>query len=212
MPYGMGSKGVQSCISNMTVPLHKDFHRALCEFSLDLKLLNWILESSARTHWQHYGGALLRVLAVEGSAPAFVQRNFRLSLLWNLLQSTFYVSDHGVRWWPATMPESDSSVNVSILCCRPSVTVSILCCRPWHYYTDARSQAQYYRQRVSFYKLFDGREGRRNWRNDLCECLSEWQVQFPEVVRKGKSVLDASLAQEPSSEPGGGEPVPEEWV
>ena len=32
------TKGEQSCISDMTVPLHKDFHRALCE--LDLKLLN----------------------------------------------------------------------------------------------------------------------------------------------------------------------------
>jgi hypothetical protein len=36
----MNTKGDQSCISDMTVPLHKDFHRALCEYGLDLKLLN----------------------------------------------------------------------------------------------------------------------------------------------------------------------------
>ena len=63
----------------------------------------------------------------------------------------------------------------------------------WPSIVDARSQTQYYSQRVSFYKHYDGREGWRNWRNDLCECLSEWQVhlvQFPKVVRKRKSILD----------------------
>ena len=34
------TKGEQSCISDMTVPLYKQFHQALCEYGLDLKLLN----------------------------------------------------------------------------------------------------------------------------------------------------------------------------
>ena len=34
------TKGAQSCISDMSVPLHKNFHQALCEYGLDLKLLN----------------------------------------------------------------------------------------------------------------------------------------------------------------------------
>ena len=29
----MNTKGEQSCISNMDVPLHKDFHNAICEYS-----------------------------------------------------------------------------------------------------------------------------------------------------------------------------------
>lgn len=41
------TKGEQSCISDMAVPLHKNFHRALCEYILDLKLSNRILESSS---------------------------------------------------------------------------------------------------------------------------------------------------------------------
>ena len=82
----------------------------------------------------------------------------------------------------------------------------------WPSIVDARSQAQYYRQRVSFYKHYDGREGRCNWRNDLGECLSQWLVQFPEVVRKRRSILDVSHELEPSSDPVGGEPVPEGWI
>ena len=34
------TKGAQSCISDLAVPLHKSFHQALCEYGLDLKLLN----------------------------------------------------------------------------------------------------------------------------------------------------------------------------
>jgi hypothetical protein len=82
----------------------------------------------------------------------------------------------------------------------------------WPGIVNARSQAEYYSQRVSFYKHFDGTGGKRNWQNDLCECLSEWQVQFPDVVRKRRSVLDASLTQEPSSERGGGAPIPKECL
>ena len=82
----------------------------------------------------------------------------------------------------------------------------------WPSIVDARSQAQYYRQRVSFYRHYDGREGRRNWRNDLGECLSQWLVQFPEVVLKRKSILDVSHELEPSSDSVGGEPVPEGWI
>ena len=82
----------------------------------------------------------------------------------------------------------------------------------WPSIVDARSQSTYYGQRVSFYKLHDGREGRRNWRSELRECLTAWQLEFPEVVRRRKSGIDGSLVPEPSAEPGGGEPVPDEWM
>jgi hypothetical protein len=77
---------------------------------------------------------------------------------------------------------------------------------------DARSQTQYYGQRVSFYKHFDGKDGRRNWRSDFYDCLSNWQAQFPGVIRKRRSVLDGSHAMEPGAEPGCGEPVPDGWI
>ena len=82
----------------------------------------------------------------------------------------------------------------------------------WPSIVEARTQTTYFGQRVSFYKRYDGKDGRRNWRSDLYDCLSAWEVQFPEVIRKRKSVLDClHVAGEPGAEPVCGEPVPDEW-
>ena len=85
----------------------------------------------------------------------------------------------------------------------------------WPSIVDARSQTEYFSQRVSFYTHFDGKNGRRNWRSDLYGCLSAWEVQFPEVVRKRKSGLDLhAMDSEPGAEPGraGRAPVPDGWI
>ena len=81
----------------------------------------------------------------------------------------------------------------------------------WPSIVDARNQALYYHQRVAFYKHFDGREGRSNWRSELYQCLSDWQGQFPDVVRKRKSMIDDLRAQEPVS-PGTGVRIPDGWI
>ena len=52
----------------------------------------------------------------------------------------------------------------------------------WPSIVDARSQAQYYRQRVAYYRHFDGRDGKQNWRPDLYCCLSDWQARFPSRI------------------------------
>ena len=83
----------------------------------------------------------------------------------------------------------------------------------WPSIVDARSQGQYYRQRVSFYKHFDGRDGKPNWRTDLYNCLSEWQARFPQVVRKRRSTLEDFSAHEPGPGRGEeGEPIPAGWI
>ena len=59
----------------------------------------------------------------------------------------------------------------------------------WASITEAREQAQYYLQRVNYYKHYDEKEGRRYWRDDLYECLLDWQSRFPQVVRSRNSTL-----------------------
>ena len=83
----------------------------------------------------------------------------------------------------------------------------------WPSIVEARSQSVYYQQRVLYYKHFDGKEGKRNWRTDLLNCLTDWKVRFPQVVRNRRSILEDSPAQERG--PGSGEKggsIPEGWI
>ena len=57
----------------------------------------------------------------------------------------------------------------------------------------AREQAQYYLQRVNYYKHYDGKEGRRYRRDDLWEFLLDWHLRFPQVVRSQKSTLTETV-------------------
>ena len=63
----------------------------------------------------------------------------------------------------------------------------------WASITEARDQAQYYLHRVKYYKLHDGKQGRRYWREDLYECLLDWQSRFPQLVRSRKSTVTETV-------------------
>ena len=82
----------------------------------------------------------------------------------------------------------------------------------WPSIVDERSQGQYYRQRVSFYKHFDGRDGKPNWRTDLYNCLTEWQARFPQVVRNRKSMLDHDPLTQAAGDGQGAELIPRKWL
>ena len=58
---------------------------------------------------------------------------------------------------------------------------SLVACFPWAGIPDCREQAIYFKQRVAYYKHFDGRDGKKNWRTELFECLQAWQMRFPTV-------------------------------
>ena len=53
----------------------------------------------------------------------------------------------------------------------------------WASIVFSRALATYYRQRVSYYKYHNGKEGSRNWKDKLYECLHAWQnslaIAFP---------------------------------
>ena len=59
----------------------------------------------------------------------------------------------------------------------------------WASIVFSRALATYYRQRVSYYKYHDGKEGSRNWKDKLYECLHAWQSRFPRVIWSRKSIL-----------------------
>ena len=70
----------------------------------------------------------------------------------------------------------------------------------WASIAEAGDQAQYYLHSVNYYNLkhHNGKVGRRtplNWkaRDDLYECLHEWQSRFPQVVRSLKSTLTETV-------------------
>jgi hypothetical protein len=58
----------------------------------------------------------------------------------------------------------------------------LVACYPRAGIPDCREQAIYFKQRVTYYKHFDGRDGKKNWRAELIECLEAWQRRFPNVV------------------------------
>jgi hypothetical protein len=74
----------------------------------------------------------------------------------------------------------------------------LVACYPWAGIPDCREQAIYFKQRVAYYKHFDGRrgDGKKNWRTDMLECLQAWQMRFPSVVQKRRTAL------EPTQRPG----------
>ncbi len=55
----------------------------------------------------------------------------------------------------------------------------LVACYPWAGIPDCREQAIFFKHRVAYYKHFDGRDGKKNWRTNLFECLQAWQMRFP---------------------------------
>ena len=97
-----------------------------------------------------------------------------------------------------------------------SLDFLVACC-PWAGIQDCRDQVTYYKQRVAFYKHFDGRDGKQNWRTELLECLHAWQMLFPEVVQKRKVAMVCPHGMNPdkgADETGGamGVTIPAKWV
>ena len=94
-----------------------------------------------------------------------------------------------------------------------SLDYLVACC-PWAGIADCREQAQYFKQRVAYYKHFDGRDGKRNWRADLFECLQAWKLRFPSVVQKRRTTLEPPqrLGQAADAAVGAmGEAAPAAW-
>ena len=54
---------------------------------------------------------------------------------------------------------------------------------------DSRNLDEYYRRQVQIYKHFNGNEGMRNWRDDLCAELERWLERFPAAARRANSSL-----------------------
>ena len=97
-----------------------------------------------------------------------------------------------------------------------SLDYLVACC-PWAGIQDCRDQATYYKQRVAFYKLFDGRDGKQTWRTELLACLHAWQMRFPEVAQKRRISMDSKngLSQGKGADGTGGAlgvTVPAKWV
>ena len=90
----------------------------------------------------------------------------------------------------------------------------LVACSPWAGIQDCREQANYFRQRVAFYKHFDGRNGKRDWRADLLEVLHAWQMRFPDVVQKRSISIEGPVQKAPADAAGGatGDPIPAEWL
>ena len=90
----------------------------------------------------------------------------------------------------------------------------LVACSPWAGIQDCREQANYFRQRVAFYKHFDGRNGKRDWRADLLEVLHAWQMRFPDVVHKRCISIEGPVQKAPADAAGGatGDPIPAEWL
>ena len=90
----------------------------------------------------------------------------------------------------------------------------LVACSPWAGIQDCREQANYFRQRVAFYKHFDGRNGKRDWRADLLEVLHAWQMRFPDVVQKRSISIEGPVQKAPADAAGGatGDPIPAKWL
>ena len=90
----------------------------------------------------------------------------------------------------------------------------LVACSPWAGIQDCREQANYFRQRVAFYKHFDGRNGKRDWRADLLEVLHAWQMRFQDVVQKRSISIEGPVQKAPADAAGGAtvDPIPAEWL
>ena len=65
---------------------------------------------------------------------------------------------------------------------------------------DARNLDEYYRRQVKLYKHFNGNEGKRNWRDDLCAELERWLERFPAAAKRSRTSLPDATAGDPSTE------------
>ncbi len=81
------------------------------------------------------------------------------------------------------VPNKDADSDVNMISEEFIASLDFLvACFPWAGIPDCREQAIYFKQRVGNYKHLDGRDGKRNWRTELFECLEAWQIRFPSVV------------------------------
>jgi hypothetical protein len=48
---------------------------------------------------------------------------------------------------------------------------------------DFRAQHEWYITRIALYKHFDGKNGRRCWRTELVQCLTDWLRRFPNSAK-----------------------------
>ena len=90
----------------------------------------------------------------------------------------------------------------------------LVACSPWAGIQECREQANYFRQRVAFYKHFDGRDGKRDWRADLLDCLHAWRMRFPDVVQKRSISIEGPVQKAPADAARGamGDPIPAKWL
>ena len=87
----------------------------------------------------------------------------------------------------------------------------LVACYPWAGIPDCREQAIYFKQRVAYYKHFDGRDGKKNWRTDLLECLQAWQMRFPSVVQKRRTALEPTQRPGQAADAAMEEAAPADW-
>jgi len=87
----------------------------------------------------------------------------------------------------------------------------LVACSPWAGIQDCREQANYFQHRAGFYKHFDGRDGKRDWRADLLECLHAWQMRFPDVVQKRSISMEGPVQKDLADAAGGAMGIPAKW-
>ena len=89
----------------------------------------------------------------------------------------------------------------------------LVACFPWAGIPDCREQAIYFKQRVAYYKHLNlnGRDGKKNWRTELLECLEAWQMRFPNVVQKRRTALGSTQRPGQAADAAMEEAAPADW-
>ena len=50
--------------------------------------------------------------------------------------------------------------------------------------SNLRKHHTWYVTRIAMYRRFDGKDGRRDWRKDIVQCLTEWIRRFPGCMKR----------------------------
>jgi hypothetical protein len=88
----------------------------------------------------------------------------------------------------------------------------LVACFPWAGIPDFRMQAIYFKQRVAYYKHFNGRDWKKNWCTELLECLESWQMFFPSVAQKRRSGLEPPQRPGQAADAAMEETIPADWL
>ncbi len=88
----------------------------------------------------------------------------------------------------------------------------LVACFPWAGIPDCREQAIYFKRSVAYYKHFNGRDWKKNWRTELLECLEVWQMRFPSVVQKRRSGLEPTQRLGQAADAAMEELAPADWL